>query len=188
MKKKLSLIVICCLTVSTLLACGGTKSSSSSKAVSTQNSQEKDSSNEITGFTFDLPDSFVPDNSKAGFFVANDDSGANIQYYTLPFSDSVYECDADSMKVAMEAQLLEMGYEIEVTVDSFESITIDGFTSHKIIFSYEHGTTKFKQIQIVAITPELIGNIIYTDINDSGWMDEFEESISSIHVAHEITE
>ncbi len=188
MKKKLSLIVICCLAVSTLFACGGSKSNSSTEAVSSNGVNKKDSSQKITGFTFDLPDSFVPDNSKAGFYVADDESGANIQYYTLPFSESVYDCDADGMKAAMEAQLLEMGYEIEVTVDSFETITIDGFTSHKIVFSYEHGTTKFKQIQIVAITPELVGNIIYTDINDSGWMDEFEGLISSIHVAYETTE
>lgn len=188
MKKKLTILLICCLSCTSLFSCGGkdSKKNKDQQEVSAQN--ENEMTTVVTGFTFDIPEVFIADESRQNFWLSNDDSGSNIQYSTHVTSEADFSISSEELKSEMESQFLELGYEIEVTIESNTSFTIDGYEAYRIVSSFGHGTTNYKQIQIIVITPNLIGDIIYTDINESGCMDAFEQSIASIHVASEAVE
>lgn len=191
MKKKFILFVLCSVFSSTLLGCGGKDSKAADSVAGTAEISgsvsvpESEPEPIVIDYAFDIPEGFLADESSEGFWTASDGSGATIQYSTLDYSDSIYDCSAESIETEMETQFTEMGYEIDVTVDSFEKQNIDGYDRFRVEFSYLYGNTGFKQIQLILISKNLVGNLIYTDINDSGWKEAFEDSISSIRVITE---
>lgn len=188
MKRRLTKILLCCITASFLFGCGN-NNSNNTEAVANENTTPDPVVEEVipvvTGYTFDIPEGFLPDETSDNCWNADDESGARIQYSTLPFSESIYSCSADSIKSEMETQFSELGYEITVSVDNFEKINVEGYDGYRVELSYLYGNTQFNQLQYIMISTDLIGSITYTDINESGWMEAFEKSAASIHIVTE---
>lgn len=139
----------------------------------------------VTGFHFNIPDGFTEDPSSSGIYIANDESGSSIAYSNYSYTDSITEYSESSMKKEMELELANAGYEVPVTIVSFESIKVDGYDGYLVDMKYEYGDKSIHQLEVIVITDTVIGNIIYTDVNDSGHMEQFQASTETISIQYE---
>lgn len=184
MKKR---FLICLLGLACICGCGN---ASNTPDINQQtNDDQKDisapadeTSVSVIGFDFTVPEGFTEDPTSPGIWLADDESGANINYNEFPYDENMTHVTADDLKQEMENTLSTQGYDVQVSIDSFEEVKIDGYQGFQIELSYEYATTKIHQLEMVVITPDLAGTIVYSDINQSKYFEQYLTSAKSITV------
>lgn len=183
MKTRKLLSTLCCMMLLSFIACGSNDTTPAEASVGVEETNEE--IQVVVDYTFDIPEGFSSDAEIENTWTANDQSGATIQYYTYPYSDSIIDYTPEKIVSEMESQFSSQGLDTTIQVLSSEEQEIDGCVAHILKLSYTLQTTNFIQTEVILVSNDLIGNIIYTDLNDSGYSDSFQDSIASIHAKFE---
>ena len=75
----------------------------------------------------------------------------------------------------------EYGEDVEVTIDSFERIQIDGCPAFRILCNYQVGDTEISQLEY-AINADESYVITYSQTSDYDRMEEYEASAETIRL------
>ena len=136
------------------------------------------------GCTFDLPEGFEESQEVDNLYVT--------ARYPLDTSMIYYEVmDGDiSLQLMTQDMFLEQveegfrktyGDDIEVSVDSYESVKISGYPAFRILCHYEADGIKITQLEYI-INADKTYAITYSQTSDYDWMEAFEESAATISV------
>lgn len=134
--------------------------------------------------TFDVPEGFEESQDVDNLYVA--------ARYPLDISMIYYEVmDGDiSLQLMTEEMFKEQaeenirqiyGEDVEVNIDSYEGVKIDGYPTFRILCHYEAEGVKISQLEYV-INADRTYVVTYSQTSDYDWMEEFEASAATIHV------
>ena len=182
MRKKL-LCIFLCLPLGLNAGCGSntTQQTTAVETSSTEvETQESVAPTKVVNFTFDIPDGFVKDETSENTWYADDSSGSSINYTVSAYYDEINNYTEDTYKAELEEQFSANDYDFDLNIEQFEKTEFDGYPGYKIKLSYDYGYLHITQVNLVIITPDLIGSVILNDINNSGWLEKFEATESSL--------
>ena len=130
------------------------------------------------GCSFTLPEAFSESEDIEGMYVTRryPIDASTIYYVALQLMT-----EETFKKQAEENFRKEYGEEIEVTIDSFESLRIDGCPAFRILCHYQVGETQISQLEY-AINADKSYVITYSQTSDYDRMEEYEASAETIHL------
>lgn len=136
------------------------------------------------GCSFTLPEDFSESEDIEGMYVTKryPIDASTIYYVALSRDVALQLMTEETFKAQAEENFLkEYGEEIEVHIDSFERITIDGCPAFRILCHYQVGDTKMSQLEY-AINADKSYVITYSQTDDYDRMEEYEASAETIHL------
>lgn len=136
------------------------------------------------GCTFDLPEGFEEFEEMAGMYVTGRyPIDASSIYYTAMDRDISMQLMTEETFKEQTQESLQQSYgeDIEVNIDSFESLKIDGYPAFCILCHYQVRDIQITQLQY-AINADKSYMIIYSQTGDYDRMEEYEASAATIHV------
>ena len=136
------------------------------------------------GCTFDLPEGFEESEEMAGMYVTGRyPLDASTIYYTAMEQDIALQLlTEEAFKEQMQESLREAyGEDIEVMVDSFESIEVSGYPAFCIRCHYQVNQIEITQLEY-AINADKSYMITYSQTGDYDRMEEYEASAATIRV------
>lgn len=136
------------------------------------------------GCSFTLPEAFSESEDIEGMYVTRryPIDASTIYYVALGRDVALQLMTEETFKAQAEENFRkEYGEEIEVTIDSFESIRIDGCPAFRILCHYEVGDTQITQLEY-AINADKSYVITYSQTSDYDRMEEYEASAETIHL------
>lgn len=136
------------------------------------------------GCSFTLPEAFSESEDIEGMYVTRRyPIDASTIYYVALGRDVALQLMTEETfkKQAEENFRKEYGEEIEVTIDSFESLRIDGCPAFRILCHYQVGETQISQLEY-AINADKSYVITYSQTSDYDRMEEYEASAETIHL------
>ena len=107
----------------------------------------------------------------------NMEDGSNIMYVTYEGAGGEFP-EEDVFVEQLKASLAD---EAEITVDTYEKITVSGYDALRISMTFNMDGTTGTQTQIMISGDTFYGIAAFTQQGDA-WTDAFEESIKSITV------
>lgn len=136
------------------------------------------------GCSFTPPEAFAESEDIEGMYVTKRypiDASA-IHYTTLEKDEAMQLMTEETFKAQTEEQFEGVyGEEIEVTVDSFERMKIDGCPAFRILCHYRVGDTEMTQLEY-AINADKSYVITYSQTDEYDYMEEYEASAETIHL------
>lgn len=136
------------------------------------------------GCTFDLPEGFEESEEMKDVYVTDryPIDASSICYTVMDQDTSMQLMTKENFKEQTQESLREI-YEadIEINIDSFESIKIDGYPAFRILCHYRVENIQITQLQY-AINADKSYMIIYSQTGDYDRMEEYEASAATIHV------
>jgi hypothetical protein len=138
------------------------------------------------GCTFTLPDSFQESEDMPGMYVTKRyPIDASTIYYVEQEQDvSLQLMTEENFKTQTEADFGELyDEEVEVAVDSFERIQIEGYPAFRILCHYQVGDIEITQLEYV-INADKSYCIIYSQTGDYDRMEEYEASAETIKLEY----
>lgn len=136
------------------------------------------------GCSFTLPEAFMESEDIEGMYVTKryPIDASTIYYVALDRDVALQLMTEDTFKVQAEENFRkEYGEEIEVHIDSFERMQIDGCPAFRILCHYQVGDTKMSQLEY-AINADKSYVITYSQTDDYDRMEEYEASAETIHL------
>ncbi len=136
------------------------------------------------GCSFTLPEEFEPAEDMEGMYVTGRyPIDASTIYYAELEKDTVLQLmTEESFTQQIQENLEEIyGEEVEVTIDSFEQIKMQGYPAFKILCHYQVGDVKVTQLEY-AINADKSYVITYSQTGDYDRMEEYEASAETIKV------
>lgn len=136
------------------------------------------------GCSFTLPEAFSESEDIEGMYVTKryPIDASTIYYVALGRDVALQLMTEETFKAQAEENFRkEYGEEIEVTIDSFESIRIDGCPAFRILCHYQMGDTQITQLEY-AINADKSYVITYSQTADYDRMEEYEASAETIHL------
>lgn len=136
------------------------------------------------GCTFEVPEGFEESEETEGLYVtARYPLDSSMIYYEVMEQDTSMQLMTEELFLEQSEENLRLAYgeDIELTIDSFESVKIDGYPAFRILCRYEIDGIKVTQLQY-AINADKSYMIIYSQTNDYDWMEAFEASAATIKV------
>lgn len=136
------------------------------------------------GCSFTLPEAFSESEDIEGMYVTRryPIDASTIYYVALARDVALQLMTEETFKAQAEENFRkEYGEEIEVTIDSFESIRIDGCPAFRILCHYQVGDTRISQLEY-AINADKSYVITYSQTSDYDRMEEYEASAETIHL------
>ena len=136
------------------------------------------------GCSFTLPEAFSESEDIEGMYVTRryPIDASTIYYVALGGDVALQLMTEETFKAQAEANFLkEYGEEIEVHIDSFERIRIDGCPAFRILCHYQMGDTQISQLEY-AINADKSYVITYSQTSDYDRMEEYEASAETIHL------
>ncbi len=136
------------------------------------------------GCSFTLPEDFSESEDIEGMYVTKryPIDASTIYYVALGRDVALQLMTEETFKAQAEANFLkEYGEEIEVHIDSFEQIRIDGCPAFRILCHYQVGDTRISQLEY-AINADKSYVITYSQTDDYDRMEEYEASAETIHL------
>ncbi len=136
------------------------------------------------GCSFTLPEAFSESEDIEGMYVTRryPIDASTIYYVALGRDVALQLMTEETFKAQAEENFRkEYGEEIEVTIDSFESIRIDGCPAFRILCHYQVGDTQISQLEY-AINADKSYVITYSQTSDYDRMEEYEASAETIHL------
>lgn len=137
---------------------------------------ETESSEEaaIPQISLEIPEGF--EEQSEGVYM-NMEDGANIMYVTYEGAGGEFPEE----EVFVEQFQASLADGAEITVDSYEKITVSGYDALRISMTFNVDGTTGSQTQIMISGDTFYGLAAFTQQGDA-WTDAFEESIHSITV------
>ena len=136
------------------------------------------------GCTFDLPEGFEESEEMADVYVTGRyPIDASSIYYTAMDQDTSLQLMTQETFTEQTQESLRQTYEedIEVSVDSFESMKIDGYPAFRILCHYQVEGIQITQLAYV-INADKSYMVIYSQTSDYDRMEAYEASAATIHV------
>ena len=136
------------------------------------------------GCSFTLPEEFAESEDIEGMYVTRryPIDASTIYYVALGRDVALQLMTEETFKAQAEENFRkEYGEEIEVIIDSFESIRIDGCPAFRILCHYQVGDTQISQLEY-AINADKSYVITYSQTSDYDRMEEYEASAETIHL------
>lgn len=136
------------------------------------------------GCSFTLPEAFSESEDIEGMYVTRryPIDASTIYYVALGRDVALQLMTEETFKAQAEENFRkEYGEEIAVTIDSFESIRIDGCPAFRILCHYQVGDTQISQLEY-AINADKSYVITYSQTSDYDRMEEYEASAETIHL------
>lgn len=143
---------------------------------------------ETKGCTFFPPEGFEELPDMKGMYVSEHyPVDVSTVYYTEKAMDISLQLMTENTFTEHMRKELEHMYdsEVEIQVDTFEKIEIDGFPAFKILCSYSYGDVKIKQLEYI-INADKSYIIIYSQTDDYDRMEEFRASAETIQVKKQV--
>lgn len=136
------------------------------------------------GCSFTLPEAFMESEDVEGMYVTKRypiDASA-IHYMELEKDEALQLLTEESFKEHTEEQFEKAwGEDIEVNVDSFERMEINGFPAFRILCHYRVGDTEMTQLEY-AINADKSYVITYSQTGEYDYMEEYEASAGTIRL------
>ncbi len=136
------------------------------------------------GCSFTLPADFSESEDIEGMYVTKryPIDASTIYYVALGRDVALQLMTEETFKAQAEENFRkEYGEDIEVNIDSFERIQIDGCPAFRILCHYQVGDTKMSQLEY-AINADKSYVITYSQTDDYDRMEEYEASAETIHL------
>lgn len=136
------------------------------------------------GCTFTLPEGFEASEDVEGMYVTDRyPIDASTIYYAQLEQDMALQLMTKEMFQEQTQESLQeiYGEDVEVIVDSFEQITMQGYPAFKILCHYQVGDVKITQLEY-AINADKNYVITYSQTSDYDRMEEYEASAETIRV------
>lgn len=136
------------------------------------------------GCSFTLPEAFMESEDIEGMYVTKryPIDASTIYYVALARDVALQLMTEETFKAQAEENFRkEYGEDIEVNIDSFERIQIDGCPAFRILCHYQVGDTKMSQLEY-AINADKSYVITYSQTDDYDRMEEYEASAETIHL------
>lgn len=136
------------------------------------------------GCSFTLPEAFSESEDIEGMYVTKryPIDASTIYYVALGRDVALQLMTEETFKAQAEENFRkEYGEDIEVHIDSFERIQIDGCPAFRILCHYQVGDTKMSQLEY-AINADKSYVITYSQTDDYDRMEEYEASAETIHL------
>lgn len=136
------------------------------------------------GCTFDIPEGFEESQETDNLYVTTRyPLDTSMIYYEVMDGDiSLQLMTQDMFLEQVEESFRQMyGNEIEVSIDSYESVKISGYPAFRILCHYEADGIKITQLEYL-INADKTYAITYSQTSDYDWMEAFEESAATISV------
>lgn len=136
------------------------------------------------GCSFTLPEDFSESEDIEGMYVTKryPIDASTIYYVALGRDVALQLMTEETFKAQAEENFRkEYGEDIEVNIDSFERIQIDGCPAFRILCHYQVGDTKMSQLEY-AINADKSYVITYSQTDDYDRMEEYEASAETIHL------
>lgn len=136
------------------------------------------------GCSFTLPEDFAESEDIEGMYVTKryPIDASTIYYVALGRDVALQLMTEETFKEQAEGNFRrEYGEDIEVHIDSFERIQIDGCPAFRILCHYQVGDTKMTQLEY-AINADKSYVITYSQTDDYDRMEEYEASAETIHL------
>lgn len=136
------------------------------------------------GCSFTLPEAFSESEDIEGMYVTKRyPIDASTIYYVALGRDVALQLMTEETFKAQAEENFEKAYgeKIEVTIDSFERIRIDGCPAFRILCHYQVGDTEMTQLEY-AINADKSYVITYSQTEDYDRMEEYEASAETIHL------
>ena len=137
-----------------------------------------------TGCTFELPEGFEESQDVDGLYVtARYPLDTSMIYYEVLEGDISLQLMTEEMfKEEAEKNLSQVYDEdIEVNIDSYESVKVDGYPAFHIVCHYEAEGIRITQLEYL-INADKTYVITYSQTSDYDWMEAYEASAATIHV------
>ena len=170
MKRRILAVMIAACTMMSLMACG--------------------SENKVVSGTveFDLPEGFVESGSE-GMWVTDTYpiDTSNIIYIAADDDPVGIDFTSKFYEQSIEAQYTEAGYDVDVTVDSFDKVKVDGYKAVKIVSTSILSGKEINQIQYSVQIGKTTATITFTQSGDE-WTEEFEACAKTMKVIPEYAE
>lgn len=134
--------------------------------------------------TFDVPEGFEKSQDVANLYVtARYPLDISMIYYEVMDGDISLQLMTEEMfKEQAEENISRIyGEDVEVNIDSYEGVKIDGYPTFRILCHYEAEGVKISQLEYV-INADRTYVVTYSQTSDYDWMEEFETSAATIHV------
>lgn len=138
------------------------------------------------GCTFTLPDSFEESEDVPGMYVTKryPIDASTIYYVALEQDVSLQLMTEETFKMQAEANFRQAyDEEIEVMIDSFERIQIEGYPAFRILCHYQVGEIEITQLEY-AINADKSYVITYSQTSDYDRMEEYEASAETIRLEY----
>lgn len=129
-----------------------------------------------------LPDGFN-EHDVEGLYVHKNypKDTATIDYMIVESDEDIMEMTKEEYKKMLDEEFLERyGDNIDVVINSFEKIRVDGRNGLKVKMEFEFRETIYEQLIYLVKNGNENHNLSFTQEKDGGWMDEFEKSGDSI--------
>ncbi len=136
------------------------------------------------GCSFTLPEDFSESEDIEGMYVTRryPIDASTIYYVALGRDVALQLMTEETFKAQAEENFRkEYGEDIEVNIDSFERIQIDGCPAFRILCHYQVGDTRMSQLEY-AINADKSYVITYSQTDDYDRMEEYEASAETIHL------
>lgn len=136
------------------------------------------------GCSFTLPEDFAESEDIEGMYVTKRyPIDASTIYYVVLGRDVALQLMTEETFKAQTEENFEKDYgeKIEVTIDSFERIKIDGCPAFRILCHYQVGDTEMTQLEY-AINADKSYVITYSQTSDYDRMEEYEASAETIRL------
>lgn len=134
--------------------------------------------------TFDLPEGFEESQDVDHLYVtARYPLDTSMIYYEVMEGDiSLQMMTEDFFKdQAKEGLYQTYGVDIELNIDSYKSVKIDGYPAFRILCHYEVDGIKITQLEYI-INADKTYVVTYSQTSDYDRMEEYEASAATIHV------
>lgn len=136
------------------------------------------------GCTFELPEGFEEAEDQKGMYVTGryPIDASTIYSVTGEQDISLQLMTEETFKEQAQESLRETyGEEITLSIDSFESIRIDGYPAFRILCHYQVDDIQITQLQYT-INADKSYMVIYSQTSDYDRMEEYEASAATIRV------
>lgn len=136
------------------------------------------------GCTFDLPEGFEESADVAGMYVTGRYplDASTIYYVAMDQDIAMQLLTEEAFKEQTQENLRQAyGEDIEVTVDSFESVKVSGYPAFRIRCHYQVNRIEITQLEY-AINADKSYMITYSQTGDYDRMEEYEASAATIRV------
>lgn len=143
-----------------------------------------ESTRSTNGCTFDLPEGFEESKDVDNLYVtARYPLDASMIYYEVMDGDTSLQLMTEELFREDVQDNLRLAYDedINVNIDSFESVKVSGYPAFRILCHYETGGVKITQLQYL-INADKTYVVTYSQTSDYDWTEAFEESAATIRV------
>lgn len=136
------------------------------------------------GCTFDLPEGFAESEEVPGMYVKERyPLDASTIYYVAMEQDIALQLLTEEAFLEQTQESLRQTYgdEVEVDIDSFESVEVSGYPAFRIKCHYQVERIKITQLAYI-INADKTYAITYSQTSDYDYMEEYEASAATIRV------